>query len=260
MLTFVGLGLYNEEDITLKGQVAIRDADIVFAEFYTSPLGGRTVERMKEIYGKRIIRLERSEIEEQAEEVILNQAKNQDVVLLSGGDAMIATTHIDLRLRAIDAGIETRIVHAPSISSAVAGISGLQNYKFGKSATVSPPYRDAISEVPYETVRANKERGLHTLLYLDLSMSINDALDLLEAVEDRKAKENFGGGTFKLKKSVFIGIARAGSDDQVVKADYMGGLKSYEFGELPHVLIVPGELHFLEREALIKIADAPESI
>ena len=54
---------------------------------------------------------------------------------------MIATTHLDLRLRAIDMGIETRIVHAPSISSAVAGLSGLQNYKFGKSITVSPATR-----------------------------------------------------------------------------------------------------------------------
>jgi len=259
MLTFVGLGLYDLEDITLKGLVAIRDADIVFVEFYTSPLGGRTVERMEEIYGKRIIRLERNEIEEQAGEVILNHAKNHDVVLLSGGDAMIATTHVDLRLRAIDSGIKTRIIHGPSISSAVAGISGLQNYKFGRSATVSPQYKGNISEVAYETVRANKERGLHTLLYLDLSMSIADALSLLEAVEEIKSGR-MPMFVSMLKNSIFVGIARAGSNGQVVKADYLDGLKGYEFGELPHVLIVLGELHFLEREALIKIADAPDSI
>ncbi len=253
MLTFIGLGLYDEKDITVKGLEAIRAADTVFAEFYTSPLGGKTIEKMEATYGKQIVVLERSDIEEHAEEAILNLATSQNVVLLSGGDAMIATTHLDLRLRAIDRGIETRIIHAPSISSAIAGICGLQNYKFGKSATVSPPYKNVISGVPYDTIRANKERGLHTLLYLDLSMHISDALAFLEAVEEKRNGD-------VLKKSVFIGIARAGSDEPVVKADYFDALKKFDFGELPHVLVVPGELHFLEKEALIKIANAPERI
>jgi len=253
MLTFVGLGLYDEKDITVKGLEAIRAADTVYAEFYTSPLGSKTIKKMEEVYDKRISVLERSDIEEFAEEKILKRAKHQNVVLLSGGDAMIATTHVDLRLRAVDMGIETRIIHAPSISSAVAGICGLQNYKFGKSATISPPYREVISEVPYDTIRANKERGLHTLLYLDLSMRIQDALRLLEAVEEKRSEE-------LLRKSVLVGIARAGSDKPVVKADYLATLKNYDFGKLPHVLIVPGELHFLEKEALIKIAHAPAGI
>ncbi|MEA2075731.1 MAG: diphthine synthase [Euryarchaeota archaeon] len=254
MLTFVGLGLYDEKDITVKGLEAIRAADTVFAEFYTSPLCGKTVEKMEAMYGKRIVRLERSDVEEHAEERILKRAKHQNVVLLSGGDAMIATTHVDLRLRAMDMGIETGIIHAPSISSAVAGVCGLQNYKFGKSATVSPPYKGGgISEVPYDTIRANKERGLHTLLYLDLSMRIRDALRLLEAVEEKRSGK-------LLRKSVLVGIARASSDKPVVKADYLTALKHYDFGELPHVLVVPGELHFLEKEALIKIAQAPAGI
>lgn len=255
MLTFVGLGLYDEKDITLKGLEAIRGADVVYAEFYTSPLGGKTVEKMQEVYGKRISVLERRDVEEKAEEGILKLAKHQKVVLLSGGDAMIATTHVDLRLRAIDRGIETRIIHAPSISSAVAGLCGLQSYKFGKSATIAAPYgkKGIISAVPYDTLIANKERGLHTLLYLDISMRINEALRLLEAVEEKKKRE-------VLKKSIAVGIARAGSDKPVVRADYFGALKSYDFCELPHVLVVPGELHFLEKEALIKIAQAPEGI
>jgi diphthine synthase len=253
MLTFVGLGLYDERDITLKGLDAIQAADTVFAEFYTAPLGGKTIAKLEALYGKPIVLLERSDLEEHADERILKPARNHDVVLLSGGDAMIATTHVDLRLRAIDKGIETRVIHAPSIASAVAGLCGLQNYKFGKSATVTPPYKDIISEVPYNTIQANKERGLHTLLYLDLTMRIADALGLLEAVEDAR------GGAL-LKTSLCVGIARAGSAEPVVKAEYLAALKRYEFGALPHVLVVPGELHFLEREALIKIAQAPEDI
>ena len=249
MLSFVGLGLYDEKDITVKGLEAIRDADVVFAEFYTSPLGGKTVEKMEAMYGRRITVLERGDIEENAEQVILKRAKDQNVVLLCGGDAMIATTHIDLRLRAIDKGIETRIVHAPSISSAAAGLCGLQSYKFGKSVTISPPYKSVISEVPYDTISGNKERGLHTLLYLDISMRIRDAVGLLDAVE-RKRKG------VMLKEAILVGIARAGADMPVVKADYLESLKNYAFGEPPHVLVVPGALHFLEKEALVKLAQA----
>ncbi len=257
MLTFVGLGLYDEKDISLKGLEAIRDADVVYAEFYTSPLGDKTVEMMEEVYGKRISVLERGDVEENAEEGILKLAKSKKVVLLSGGDAMIATTHVDLRLRAIDMEIETRIIHAPSISSAVAGLCGLQSYKFGKSATVAPPYKGVISEMPYDTIIANKERGLHTLLYLDISMRINEGLRLLEAVDEKKKEK---GEVFTFKKSIGVGIARAGSDKPVVKADYLDVLKNYEFGELPHVLVVPGDLHFMEKEALIKIAQALRAI
>ncbi len=44
MLTFVGLGLYDERSVTVAGRDAIRDADRVFAEFYTSRLIGTDID------------------------------------------------------------------------------------------------------------------------------------------------------------------------------------------------------------------------
>ncbi|HRD25830.1 MAG TPA: SAM-dependent methyltransferase, partial [Methanoculleus sp.] len=38
MLTFVGLGLYDLGDITLKGLTYVKSADVVFLEAYTSRL------------------------------------------------------------------------------------------------------------------------------------------------------------------------------------------------------------------------------
>jgi diphthine synthase len=38
MLTFIGLGLFDENDISLKGFEAIKESDLVYAEFYTSCL------------------------------------------------------------------------------------------------------------------------------------------------------------------------------------------------------------------------------
>ena len=46
MLTFVGLGLYDLEDISAKGLKAVRSADLVYLEAYTSLLTGTSPEEM----------------------------------------------------------------------------------------------------------------------------------------------------------------------------------------------------------------------
>jgi diphthine synthase len=260
MLTFIGLGLYDQKDITLKGLEAIRKADIVYAEFYTSALTGTTLDEMERLYGKKIILLSREEVEEHP--TWLEEAKTRSVVFLSGGDTMISTTHLDLRLRALDLGIETRLIHGLSISSSAVGLSCLQNYRFGKSTTIPFPYlrgnKVIVSETPYDVIRANRKNDLHTLVFLDIDkekghMTINEGIRLLLSIEEKREDK-------LLRKSLFIGIARAGSEKPVVKADYPEILRDCDFGPPLHILIIPASLHFLEAEALVKLAGAPEKI
>ncbi|MEA1984095.1 MAG: diphthine synthase, partial [Euryarchaeota archaeon] len=54
MLYFVGLGLFDETDISLKGLRTIQNADEVYVEFYTSNLLGTNIEKMEELYQKKI--------------------------------------------------------------------------------------------------------------------------------------------------------------------------------------------------------------
>ncbi len=260
MLTFIGLGLYDEKDITVKGLDAVRRADLIFTEFYTSHLMGTTVEKMEEFYGKRITVLTREDVEQNPS--WLSQAKEKNVVFLAGGDAMVATTHIDLRLRAADMGIDTAIIHAPSISSAVPGLCGLQNYRFGKSTTIPFPYtrrgKTIISEAPYDTIKMNKRNDLHTLVFLDINrergfMQIREAVQILLEIEERR-------GEGVLMDALAVGVARAGSDSPSVHADYLGRLKDYDFGSPLHTLVVPASLHFIEAEALVKLCGAPPGI
>ncbi|VUT28307.1 MAG: Diphthine synthase [Candidatus Syntrophoarchaeum sp. GoM_oil] len=253
MLTFVGLGLYDEKDITVRGLEAVKSAHIVYFERYTSRLGDCTREGLGKAFSRDIHVANREDIENDPEE-ILKRAESDDVVLLTGGDPMTATTHIDLRLRAYDRGIETHVIHAPSIFTAVSGITGLSSYRFGKTATIAYPYKDRvdlISDVPYDTIKLNRLNGLHTLLLLDIAadeyMKIPQALRILESLEERR-KEGL------LDDLLFVGIARAGSDDMVVKAGKCRVLKNFEFGEPLHVLVAVGELHFMEEEALFKFA------
>ena len=71
-------------------------------------------------------------------------------------------------------------------------------------------------------------------------MLIPEALDLLEA-----AAEETG-----LEIPLYVGCARVGSPDLVVAAGTADRLRGVDFGGPLHILIVPGELHVMEREYL----------
>jgi diphthine synthase len=219
-----------------------------------------TVSKLEKLSKKKISMVSRRDLEEEAGRKILEAAKRGVTVLLVPGDPLIATTHIDLRIRAEKQGIKTRIVHGASIISAVIGLSGLQNYKYGRSVTI--PFTDQISgvETPYRVIMENKRRSLHTLCFLDIKaeekryMTIQHALETLLAFEKIKRKRVVTPNTLA------VGIARAGSNNPTVKADYVLKLISYDFGPPPHSLVFPGKLHFMEAEALITLAEAPESV
>jgi diphthine synthase len=63
-----------------------------------------------------------------------------------------------------------------------------------------------------------------------------------------------------MEKAVVVGIARAGSPEPTVKAGYARDLLNFDFGEPLQILVVPASLHFIEAEALVKLAGAPSEI
>lgn len=199
-------------------------------------------------------------MEEEEGRTILDVSENGKAVLLVPGDPLIATTHVDLRIRAERQGIKTSIVHGASIVSAVIGLSGLQNYKFGRSVTI--PFTDSgiVPETPYNVIGENKKRGLHTLCFLDIKvdeeryMTINQGLQTLFELENRKHQNALSSETLA------VGIARAGSETPVIKADFVRHLLKFDFGKPPHSLVFLGKLHFVEAEALVTLAKAPETV
>jgi diphthine synthase len=258
-VVFVGLGLHDEFGISLRGLEEVRGADAVFAELYTSLLPNFSKKRFEKISGKRLNFVSRRELEEENGRIILETARDGKVVLLVPGDPLVATTHVALRLEAARRGIKTRIVHGASIISAVVGLSGLHNYKFGKSVTIPFP-EETKPLTPYNVIGKNRQLGLHTLCLLDIRaeekryLNIREALESLLEIEKEQKKDIVTLDTFA------VGIARAGSDAPIVKASTVKELLSYDFGEPPYSLIFPGKLHFMEAEALIAFADASQKI
>jgi len=258
-IVFVGLGLHDEMGINLRGLEEIKRADTAFIELYTSFMPNFSIKRFEEISGKRLRVVSRRELEEENGEVVLKAAEKGKAVLLVPGDPLIATTHIALRIQAEKLGIKTRIVHGASILSAVMGLCGLHNYKFGKSVTVPFP-DETLSDTPYDVIAQNKKLGLHTLCLLDIKaedkryLSIRESLDLLLKIEEKRKKKII------TKNALAVGIARAGSNNPTVKAGFIKELLDYDFGEPPYSIIFPGKLHFMEAEALIFLAGAPEKL
>lgn len=257
-LIFVGLGLNDETGISIRGLEATRSADSVFMELYTSLLPDFSLKKFEALAGKKATLLSRHSLEEENGETVLRAAETGRTVFLVPGDPFVATTHSALRVEADARGITTKIIHGASAMSAVVGLSGLHNYKFGKTVTV--PFPDNSSETPYNVIAQNKTLGLHTLCLLDLKadeqrfLSINEGLRILLEIESHKKQ-----GAVTLE-TLCVGAARVGSTYPTLKAGWAKEMLNYDFGGPPQTLIFPGELHFTEVEALIRFAGAPAKL
>ncbi|WP_456418864.1 diphthine synthase, partial [Methanocaldococcus infernus] len=183
MLILAGLGLYDEKDMPLKVLEFAKKVDKIYAEFYTAALTGTTVEKIEKVLGREIEVLDRKKVEYGSEKLV-EEAKEKDIMFLTAGDPMVATTHVDLAIEAKKKGVELIIINAPSIYSAV-GITGLQLYKFGRTASIVFPEKNYFPETPYNVIKENLERGCHTLCLLDIHaeenrfMTANEALKIL---------------------------------------------------------------------------------
>jgi diphthine synthase len=239
MLYLIGIGLNDEKDISVKGLETVRKCESVYLESYTSKLSC-SVEDLEKVYGKKIITADRDLVEKKAEDTILKDAKTKETALLIIGDVFGATTHIDILLRAKKANIETKIIHNASILTAV-GVTGLELYKFGK--TTSIPFNNDDIKSPVNVLKSNQSIGFHTLFLLDLDPLNNKFLTVSEAA-GYLLKEGVESETLA------VACAQLGSEEPIIKAGKLSEIQSLKIEKYPQCLIIPGNLHFMEEEAL----------
>jgi diphthine synthase len=248
-LSFVGLGL-GPRGISLEGVEELRHAETVYLEYYTTPHEPELLKSLQQATGKQVVVVDRDFVEDGRR--ILSEAAKGKVALAVLGDPMIATTHDELRARAIRLGIETKVIHAATISAAAASASGLHSYKFSRTVTVT---RESVSRLTqaYQVLHENLLEGAHTLLLLEYDTKSGDGVSPAEAMQGLLlAEANFkrgvvGGSTFALV------LSRLGRKDQALAAGDLSALSKMEFGEAPHSLVLPGKLHFTEVEAVSAI-------
>jgi diphthine synthase len=244
--------------MSLRALEEARGCNEVFAEAYTAVQGGASAGKLEALLGKKITVLRREQVE--SGDVLLDAARRSDSCLLVVGDPFSATTHIELRIRARREGIRTMVVHGASALTAVPGLLGLQHYKFGRTTTLGFPLKGFAPESPYDMIRENLSRGLHTLVLLDIQaeagrlMTAQEGLEILASIEARKGTGILG------KEALVCVVASAGSPEPVVRAGKLGALRLEHFGPPHHSIVVPGKLHFMEAEALVELAGAPPEL
>ena len=134
MLWFVGLGISGISELSDNTVSVIKNADIVYLESFTSPISETEKEQLANMCDGEFKIAKRWFVEDGNE--ILENAKEREAVLISYGDPYIATTHLELKTRAVTDKIETKTIHSSSIVSSLIGEIGLQYYKVGKILTI----------------------------------------------------------------------------------------------------------------------------
>ena len=260
VLYFVGLGLADEKDVTVKGYEAIKSSKYAYLEAYTSILM-ISQEKLEQYYDKEFILADREFVESNWDEMI-SRAKDDIVSFCVVGDPFGATTHADLFIRCKEMGVEVKVIPNASIISAM-GITGLQLYRFGEIISI-PFFTEGWRPYSFaEKIEHNLKRGLHTLCLLDIKvkepteeslcmkvkeymeprfMSTNTAVEqLIEA-----KKEN--GYELYTEESKWFGLARVGADDQKVVSGLLKDFVDIDMGAPLHSFIICGELHPIEEE------------
>ncbi|KAI4216222.1 MAG: hypothetical protein LQ351_001232 [Letrouitia transgressa] len=295
MLYFIGLGLADESDITVKGLEIVKRASRVYLEAYTSILLVDS-QKLESYYGRAVIFADREMVESRGEEILSN-AESEDVAFLVVGDPFgylapsltpvsfgqhlltkgqdSATTHTDLFLRARALSIPTATIHNASILSAIGGATGLQLYNFGQ--VVSVPFFTSSWRPSsfYDRIKENCSLGLHTLVLLDIKVKEQSIENLIkgrkiwepprymsvrECVEQMlEVEEEKKDGILDEERTMAVGVARVGGATQKVVSGRLKDLRGVDLGgPLQSLVLVGGRRHETEKEVLRDCAVDPE--
>jgi len=235
MLYLIGLGLNDERDV---GERAKRIAEFAecYCELYTSQWFG-SIPNLQAKIKNNIEIIDRKFLEEGMENFI-EKARRRKIVLFVPGDPLCATTHVNLISEAKKRKIKVKIIHNASIFSAI-GETGLQLYKFGKTGTVPfSGHTDSVKNI----IKSNKKSGLHTLLLLDIKAETSTYMHPEVGLQLLVHKKIIS----KKDKAVIASRLGKTSDIQFGKVSELLKTKM----DTPAVIIIPGKLHFAEKEFL----------
>jgi len=251
MLWFIGLGISGISELSDNTISIIKNAEIVYLESFTSPISENEKIQLENISTGKFKIAKRWLVEDGNE--ILENAKERETVLISYGDPYIATTHLELKTRAIKDKIETKTIHSSSIISSLIGEVGLHYYKVGKVLTIMDEPKSIIT--PYNTIFDNLLNRMHSVILLEYNedksffLEPQNALSMLLSYEEKQKRKIISSETFGIIAS------RIGKNDQRIISGNIGNLIKSKFGEPPHSIIIPGKLHFTESDAVKMVTD-----
>ena len=252
MLFLVGLGL-SKADLSVRALDAISKAGILYVESYTAPVEEEYFSYLESSTGKKIIKLERSDLEENAEKTVA-KAANADIAIMAPGDPLIATTHHILLDAAHRANIKVHVFHAASIFSAAIGASGLDIYKFGPTTTI-PFWSERYRPTSFlDVISKNKSSGEHTLLLLDVDQKRNATMGISEAMNILTG----AAGSDHAINGTFLVLSDIGAASEEIVRTSLESSKSTEWERFRGrriSIIIPAQTSFAEDEAIRRFSE-----
>ncbi len=250
-LSLIGIGPGNLDLMTKQAIDVSQSADIRFLEGYTSSLPTESQKELENMVGEWSMLMR--PMMESADE-ILKIAENKKVAIMVIGDPMIATTHIDIRLRCLERGINFNYIPGISAISLAISTSGLQSYRFGRQITITYQYGEYLPISPLIQMVENRSRGLHTLALLDLDptgmgveipvpMTPEEAGRILKEMA-KKSEENVDD----IESWNVLVCSDLGTFSERIIATTVGELCNIHGGRI-HSLIFPSEMHEMENLA-----------
>ena len=257
----IGMGPGKVESMTLEAVEVAKKADIRLYEAYTALWPEDELLKLEEGIGP-LERIMRPAVENP--EILFEQAKSKLVAILVVGDPMQATTHIDFQLRAEQEGIPVQIIHGISVTTLVPGATGLSDYKFGRSTTLTYPFGNWIATSPLEVMLRNQMQGLHTLVLFDLDptgagtgeqrpMQPNDAFTSIEKMVEKFLDSDADDALKQQASSIYESLAvlccDLGTDDANMKTTKLSSLGRLSGGRL-NCMVYLANLSEMEQEAV----------
>ena len=234
MLYLIGLGL-NSKGISLQGMDVLKKCKRVYLENYTVDFPYSEGE-LKEVIQKKIFPANREFIESCK---IVDEAKKMDVALLIYGNPLTATTHISLIQEAQASGVKCKIIYSASILDAIAE-TGLQIYKFGKITSMPEWKKNYTPDSFIEIVKQNQSIDAHTLILIDIGLEFHEAIKQL----DISAKK------YKINLKQILLCQCLGTRNQKIFYKTISEFQEFTSVKKPYCIIIPGKLHFIEKESL----------
>ncbi|MEA3329995.1 MAG: diphthine synthase [Nanoarchaeota archaeon] len=234
----VGIGL-NKNSISADALEILKTCDKIYLEDYTVNFPYPINELEKEV-GSKFVKLKRTTTENGS---IIKESKDKNIALLVYGDSLSATTHIQLILECKNQEIKYKVFHNASIMTAIAG-AGLQLYKFGKTTSM-PNWKEHTNRPAsfMNYVKENRSIKAHTLILTDIGLKIENAINQLKTVAEKEGID--------IPEKIIV-CSNVGTQNQKIFYDAVDNFKDIK---MPFCLIIPGEMHFLEEEALEKLKD-----
>ena len=234
MLYLIGLGL-NEKSLSKEALEIIPRCKRVYLENYTVDFPYTEQQLVDEI-GKKVVPADRTKVESME---MVDEAKKMDIALLIYGSPLTATTHITLIHEAIASGVKYRVIQNASIFDAIAE-TGLQLYKFGKTTSM-PKWKKSYEPDSFmEIVKENQSIKAHSLILIDIGLDIKRAIEQLE----KSAKKH------EIKLSKLIVCQCLGTKRKKILYRNIDEIREFSGVQKPYCLIIPGQLHFVEKEFL----------